>query len=298
MRCRKPLKAWKGQAVNPETGKRSLAFKMTEGFYDLPLELGCGQCIPCRLRWSRSWAARADAEARVTVLPCYTVTLTYDEEHLPWGGGSRSTLCLRDVQTFHKRVRFAVGPFRHLTAGEYGDRTQRAHYHSVMFGVALPDVKPWKESRSGLRMFRSSMLEKLWGHGLVSLQPFSLDGAEYVAKYVLKAVKGQAADAAYSDREAPFFIMSRRPGLGAEAYEKFKEEWSLTGEMGISTRKGSEVIPLPAFYMARIREDFPERYEVLRARRAVLARESALCEAPHAEENLMANLARSVRDGA
>ena len=71
-----------------------------------------------------------------------------------------------------------------------------------------------------------------------------------MAKYVLKAVKGQAADAAYSDREAPFFIMSRRPGLGAEAYEKFKEEWSLTGEMGISTRKGSEVIPLPAFYGA------------------------------------------------
>lgn len=204
MRCRKPMKAWKGQHVNPETGRRPVAFKMMDGFHDLPLEFGCGQCIPCRLAWSRNWAARADAEARMSVRPCYTVTLTYDDEHLPWGSGSRSTVCVRDVQTFYKRLRFAVGPFRHMTAGEYGEKSGRAHYHGSLFGVALDDLRFWKNSPAGGPMFVSRTVDRLWGQGLVSIQPFSASGAEYVAKYVLKAIKGPAAEAEYADREPPF----------------------------------------------------------------------------------------------
>lgn len=299
MRCRKPMKAWKGQHVNPETGRRPVAFKMMDGFHDLPLEFGCGQCIPCRLAWSRNWAARADAEARMSVRPCYTVTLTYDDEHLPWGSGSRSTVCVRDVQTFYKRLRFAVGPFRHMTAGEYGEKSGRAHYHGSLFGVALDDLRFWKNSPAGGPMFVSRTVDRLWGQGLVSIQPFSASGAEYVAKYVLKAIKGPAAEAEYADREPPFFIMSRRPGIGAAAYEKFKEEWSTTGEMAIGGGSSApQVVPLPAFYMARIREEFPERYEVLRARRAAAAVLCSKGEAPHLEANLMSRMEANPRHGA
>lgn len=298
MKCRKPMKGWKGQHVNPETGRRPVAFRMSEGFHDLPLEFGCGQCVPCRLAWARSWAARADAEARMTERPCYTVTLTYDEEHLPWGGGSRSTLCLRDVQTFYKRLRKCCGPFRHLTAGEYGELSERAHYHAVLFGLDLDDLRLWKNSPAGVPMYVSERFRALWGHGIVTLSHFSSAGAEYVAKYILKAVKGPAAEAAYADRERPFFIMSRRPGIGASAYEKFKEEWSVSGEMGITTPRGGEVVPLPAFYMARIRDEFPERYDILRARRAALASASCAAESPHAEANLMARLEANPRHGA
>lgn len=299
MKCRKPVKAWKGQNVNPETGLRPVAFEFSEGFFDLPLEFGCGQCIPCRLAWASSWSARADAEARLTERPCYTVTLTYDDDHLVVGGGSRSTVLKADLQRFFKRARFALGPFRYIASGEYGEESERAHYHASLFGVKFDDLKRWKMSPGGGEMFISRQLEKLWGQGLCSVQPFSVQGAAYVAKYVLKSVKGQGAEAAYSDREPPFFLTSRKPGIGSAAWEKYKEEWSTTGEMGIGGGSGpARVVPLPAFYMAKMREEFPERFEILRARRAALAACSAKSESPFAEFHQTRKLKANPRYGA
>ena len=63
------------------------------------------------------------------------VTLTYDEDHIP----SNHSLKKSDLQKWFKRVRKEIEPkkIRYFACGEYGDKTQRPHYHAIIFGLSL-----------------------------------------------------------------------------------------------------------------------------------------------------------------
>ena len=96
----------------------------------------CGSCIGCRADKARAWSDRLQAELSITSKPSWFVTLTYDDDHLP----SDRKLRKGDLQLFHKRMRKAFGPFRFFACGEYGERTHRAHYHSIYIGLDIPDL--------------------------------------------------------------------------------------------------------------------------------------------------------------
>ena len=49
------------------------------------ITLPCGQCIGCRLEYSRQWAIRCMHEASMYDDNCF-ITLTYDNDHLPSDG--------------------------------------------------------------------------------------------------------------------------------------------------------------------------------------------------------------------
>ena len=84
MPCYHPLKGYRSKFVNPDTGKRSVVFNPREGFYDLPQQVPCGQCIGCRLEYSRQWAMRCAHEASLYEDNCF-ITLTYNPDNLPGG---------------------------------------------------------------------------------------------------------------------------------------------------------------------------------------------------------------------
>ena len=68
------------------------------------------------------------------------VTLTYSEQSLPklpLVGGLLPTLQRKDVVGFLKRLRTNVSPvkFRFFGCGEYGEQTERPHYHLLLFGL-------------------------------------------------------------------------------------------------------------------------------------------------------------------
>ena len=95
---------------------------------------GCGQCLPCRIVKRRIWTHRIMLEAQMHE-KCSFLTLTYDPENEPPG----RTLDPDDVQLwmkrFRERLRSEYGIFvRQYLIGEYGDETQRPHYHSAPFG--------------------------------------------------------------------------------------------------------------------------------------------------------------------
>lgn len=50
--------------------------------YDIPLQIPCGQCIGCRLDYSRRWAVRCCLEAQ-QYDHNFFITLTYNDENLP-----------------------------------------------------------------------------------------------------------------------------------------------------------------------------------------------------------------------
>lgn len=223
-----------------------MAFSAKAGFADQPLELRCGNCQACRLERSRQWATRAVHEASLHDRNAF-VTLTYSPECIPEDFGLR----VRDWQLFAKRARKRLGRFRFLACGEYGGSTLRPHYHACVFGQDF-DRSSWEPVREGL--FTSPVLHELWKLGHVSVGDVSWQSAAYVARYVMGKANGELARTRYSRVDADtgecwevppeFVVMSRRPGLGAEWFRRFKSDVFPADEVV----HGGKRLGVPKFY--------------------------------------------------
>jgi len=144
------------------------------------------------------------------------VTLTYDDEHLP----ENSSLEPRHVQLFLKKVRKAVQParLRFFCVGEYGDRTERPHYHVALHGYPTCD-RGQTDLTKRYCCDPCDILQRLWDHGGVFLARLEPDAASYIAGYVVKKLtnsKDETVADILGTRHPEFARMSLRPGIGAE----------------------------------------------------------------------------------
>lgn len=147
------------------------------------------------------------------------VTLTYDDDHLPKTCGCKAcsgyhesgTLNPKHGTDFLKRLRFDLSTknrvCRFYWVGEYGDTTQRPHYHALLFGVSEIEgdliQKHWSD-RDG----------KPLGHVLMG--ECNIHTANYTAQYVTKKLT-KSDDPALNGRHPEYARMSNRPGIGAYA---------------------------------------------------------------------------------
>lgn len=228
MSCVRPLRGYLSRTRNP-SGKRSVVFDSVKGFADRPVTVPCGQCIGCRLERSRQWAVRCMHEASLHDDNAF-VTLTYEDEHLPRFG----SLDRKAFPLFMKRLRKLEDGkrIRYFYCGEYGDRSNRPHYHGLLFGFDFRD-KVLHTFRGDHAVYRSETLERLWPFGLSEVGTVTFDSAAYVARYITKKVTGDeemvaahycgvdGATGELGTKEVEFCGMSRRPGIGREWYERF-----------------------------------------------------------------------------
>ena len=174
MSCTSPLKGvilgkdvLTGKKIVKVLSRHDESFQGYETFH-----VPCGNCMACRLEYSRQWANRCMMEAMYHKDCCF-VTLTYDDIHIPRRtcrrSGSNScsivySLCQRDLQLFFKRLRkaFPACVIRYFGCGEYGPTTLRPHYHVILFGVDFPDRVEVRKSKSGQKMYTSETLTRLW----------------------------------------------------------------------------------------------------------------------------------------
>lgn len=262
MPCYRPIVGYKSQVVNP-SGKRSIVFNLKDGFHDLPVLLPCGQCIGCRLERSRSWATRCMHEASMYDRNCF-LTLTYDPAHLPASG----SLVLDDIQRFLKRLRknFPNDKLRYFLCGEYGDDTQRPHYHIILFNFDFFDKTFHKSSYSGCPIYISRTLDRIWGNGICWIGSVTFESAAYVARYVLKKVTGDKANDHYQGRLPEFCTMSRKPGIGLPWLERYFGD--VYPHDFVVVRNGIKCRP-PRFYDNYCEEYYPELFaEVKRYRKS------------------------------
>src|SRR5699024_11074111 len=97
------------------------------------LEYPCGQCTHCRINKRRAWTLRNMLELEDWSGVASFVTLTYDEDHIPYP----ALVNRRDPQLFFKLLRYKFGsPLRYFGCAEYGGRTHRPHYHFIIYGMA------------------------------------------------------------------------------------------------------------------------------------------------------------------
>ncbi|AXL14417.1 replication initiator protein [Microviridae sp.] len=220
MPCYKPLRAWQSPAGGP------VAFSPSRT-HDKALQLPCGQCIGCRLEKSRQWATRCLHEASMHDNNAF-ITLTYDDEHLPWDG----SLNKKHFQDFMKRLRFKhrKKAIRYFHCGEYGEALRRPHYHALLFGHDFDDKTRWTE-RDGIPTYVSEELQQLWPFGFTTTGRITWESAAYCARYVTKKQTGQNAKNHYwlplatdleVQLEPEYATMSLKPAIGKTWFDQYK----------------------------------------------------------------------------
>lgn len=192
----------------------------------------CGKCNYCLQSKRADWSFRLYQELKICET-AYFLTLTYEDEKIPTLNGI-PTLQKTDLQLFTKRLRkenalVTDWPVRYYSVGEYGTRTLRPHYHSLMFNLA-PMI--------------ANRLDGIWGKGHCHVGSVSPASIHYVTKYVINRHND------YSGLDPPFAHMSRRPGIGAH-YLKSHKQWHLS-EMRNYTQVHGIKTKLPRYYKEKI----------------------------------------------
>lgn len=173
---------------------------------------GCGQCMPCRINKQRVWTHRIMLE-RAAHSDNSFVTLTYSDEKLP----DDNSLRPRDLTLFIKRLRDKVAPtlkLRYYGVGEYGETTERPHYHIALFGFPSCRRGRTTVNRNGYCCPQCSLVAETWGLGNVFIGSLERESAQYVAGYVLKKLMGNDDENRLNGRHPEFARMSLRPGIG------------------------------------------------------------------------------------
>lgn len=184
------------------------SFEKYQNLYgDRLLMLPCGHCFGCSQSYAREWSSRIMLEAKKYADNCF-ITLTFDDDHVP------ERLEKAPFQKFMKRLRkYFPQKIRFFACGECGEKSERPHYHAVLFNVDFDDKEFLKRSKSGLIIYRSKLLEKLWPYGISSIGDVTDASAQYVAKYSMKRKISKI------DR-GEFVLMSRMPGIGQDSYDE------------------------------------------------------------------------------
>lgn len=163
------------------------------------LKLPCGQCMGCRIRESVDRANRCILET-MHHDENWFITLTYDDEHLPFSSDGVATLNYRDIVNFNKNLRrqleYHYGfkePLKFMYAGEYGEKQgcNRPHYHGIYCNLPLPNLIKFGVNHQGDIVYRSPFLEKIWKKGFVTVGRADWQSCAYVARYVCKKHKGK-----------------------------------------------------------------------------------------------------------
>lgn len=223
MPCYYPLDAWRSRNlddVDPKTGRHRLVFDVSRGLPSTHLQVPCGQCIGCRLDRSRKWAIRCVHEASLHAANCF-ITLTFSDSFPEYTYSLDDSVFVK----FIKRLRERIRPIniRYFHCGEYGEELNRPHHHCCLFGFDFPDKIPW--SRHGeYVVYRSPLLEDLWYYGHSIIGSLTFDSAAYVARYIMKKQIGESAESYYGDRVPEYVTMSRRPGIGREWFNLYKDD--------------------------------------------------------------------------
>lgn len=245
------------------------------------IDIPCGQCIECRLAYSRDWATRMMLEAQYHE-SSYFLTLTYDDEHVPpsyypdpeTGEAIRSlTLKKKDMQDFMKRLRRRLEyadkpPIRFYGCGEYGTDTHRPHYHIIVFGLELDDLKPLKTSSLGFPYYTSQLIEDCWPQGYSMVCNVSWDTCAYVARYVTKKWTGDFKEFYEQFNIQPeFSLMSRKPGIAKQYFDEHKEDIYHFDEIFLTLSDGGKTARPPRYYDRLFDLENPEIMSLVKDKR-------------------------------
>jgi len=235
-----------------------------------PLDVPCGKCVGCRMQRAKEWKIRNCLELEYA-REAYFVTLTYDDDNVPFNECGEPVLVKRDLQLFLKRLRKYIGQFRYFGCGEYGENTGRPHFHLLLYG----HLEGFE--LVGVSRFSNPTILKAWNKGHILVESVDPGSIAYVCGYVEK----KQADPKWFDYPVkPFLVMSRKPGIGmvylVDNYDSIKSTKKVYGLFGNGTtnlnasmphafRRNLEGVPWFEDYRLQLREFGKQRETTLKA---------------------------------
>jgi hypothetical protein len=158
-------------------------------------EVPCGRCVSCLKKRVSNWSFRLIQEEKVC-RTAHFITLTYDTQNVPITEDGRMTLDKRDLQLYFKRLRKSQfkrdqescqacagsnkickqlqksqcnkNKISYYAVGEYGSKTQRPHYHLIIFNADI------------------ELIEKAWEKGAIHAGNVQGASVGYTLKYIHK----------------------------------------------------------------------------------------------------------------
>lgn len=235
----------------------------------------CGQCTPCRVNQRSIWAHRFTLESQEHD-DCSFLTLTYNDDNLPGEYVHPKTgeifaplsvnpghhkQFINTLQTYASRK--LKRQIRYFGVGEYGEKTNRPHYHLALFGY--PSC-PYRGASIIGQKFRPCLcptckfISDIWGKGNIFLGSLTLESANYIAGYVNKKLTnnsdyrqdgytGLTNAQKLQGRYPEFSRPSRNPGIGSHSVDRIA---SLLTTYGLSDQDniprvlahGTKLLPL------------------------------------------------------
>lgn len=211
----------------------------------LEVQVPCGNCPECRSKRASAWSFRLMQELRYS-LNGHFVTLTYDAKNVPRSYYGFKTLLVTDVQAYFKKLRKLQikedescvnesnhgQPIRYYTAGEYGSKTLRPHYHIILFNASAENIC------------------KAWDKGGVHLGQVSEASVGYTLKYISKP--GRIPIHSRDDRKREFAVMSK--GIGKRYLTEAMKAWHLADPENrvYCNLPGGKKIGMPRYYKERV----------------------------------------------
>lgn len=228
---------------------------------------GCGQCMPCRISRRRITTLRLVLESKLHTDVTFA-TLTYEDGELPLTDSGVPTLVKSHPSAFIKRLRDRIYPqkIRYFGCGEYGDVTERPHYHVILFGY-----KTCLRGRTEHRVQRQEnfvccvqceIIKSCWGHGGIDLRGFGYESAQYVAGYVTKKmtnVRDEKVRDWLRGRAPEFPFRSLRPGIGAGAMDDIARTAGgelFDDDVPSIVKMDGKIFPLGRYLKSKIREKY------------------------------------------
>ncbi len=226
----------------------------------------CGKCIACRIKKRQEWAMRMLHERSVWKDSVF-ITLTYDDLSMPFGLKGLPTLRKAHLQKFMKRLRYYLAKddrkIKYFACGEYGEETERPHYHAIIFGMSqFGDDRCLIKGNWPYCDWKNSSIERF------SFGCAEADSIRYVSQYIDKKYNGSYADEIYGDlgREPVFKLASN--GIG--------REWCICNEdniidVGNCTMNGVP-LSIPRYYIDLLGMDISEQKKEAREKEELIMR--------------------------
>lgn len=186
----------------------------------------CGKCISCLSNRRVDWSFRLQQEWKHSKSASF-LTLTYDRKHMP----EHWQLSKRDLQLFFKKLRQHEKQkgIRYYAVGEYGSKTNRPHYHILLFNSISSE----------------SEIKKIWKKGIIHAGKVSAASVSYCLKYIVQP------ELSCGKKTKPFSLMSRGYGLGAKYLTDQMVAWHRSGDKNY-TMVNNQQTRLPRFYREKI----------------------------------------------
>lgn len=202
--------------------------------------VGCGRCVPCLRKKQIDWCFRLQKELNTSSSACF-LTLTYNDNTIPISEGGYS-LARRDFQLFMKRLRKHANQkqkIKYYACGEYGDKTERPHYHAIVFNLPKPFDK---------------YIQKAWKLGHIHIGTVTEASIFYTTKYALKGLRRKKPfEYDEQGREPQFQLMSN--GLGEVYAKEIIRDYLVTNGTKLLTVEGGAKKKLPRYYIDKMFTD-------------------------------------------